>query len=161
MIILHSFHKSYAIWHKDIAHLSRPPFSKGLQDKCKKEHFKMHKHTHCMWDKQVDTYIHGHTNRSFTSYFHTTPLKEGGNAIYCSRESGVCIKVQVTSTNVGYREWQKEKKKEKKNTFRFKTQATTKTCTQEVTLLVWTQRGQRKATVRVGGWSGGKDSIAL
>lgn len=117
--------------------------------------------THCMWDKQVDTYIRGHTNRSFTSYFHTTPLKEGGNAIYCSRESGVCIKVQVTSTNVGYREWQKEKKKEKKNTFRFKTQATTKTCTQEVTLLVWTQRGQRKATVRVGGWSGGKDSIAL
>lgn len=117
----------------------------------KKEHILKCTNTHGMWDKQVDTYIRGHTNRSFTSYFYTAPLKEGGNAIYWSRQGGVRIKVQVTSTNVGYREWQGETNKTLLGLRRG--QHNTRTSTQEeVTLSGGAQRG---ATVR------GKDNIML
>lgn len=76
MIMSHSFHKSCPIWHNDIAHLSRQPFSKTLRQMQKKRILES-TYTDRMWDKQVDIYIYGYTKGSFTSFLNTTPLKKG------------------------------------------------------------------------------------
>ena len=56
--------------------------------------------------------IHGRTKTDFFS-FYTAPLKKSGDATHGRQAGGRSIKVQVTSTNVGYRHRRKQTNKQK------------------------------------------------